>query len=128
MTEIWRFEPFQVIFCHRKYCPLRTSNSQLKAILSKNVSSLGTVIWGHIEMWAATQPKLHRMFCSRSWRWHYRRSWPPQICDLTPLMYYLWAAIKNKRYADNMLKNWTDHVGDFMTNRGSHLNEYIFIN
>ena len=56
--------------------------------------------------------------------------WPPRICDLTPLDYYLWAAVKDKCYADkpetiaalnnireaigeihkidNVLKNWTD--------------------
>ena len=27
---------------------------------------------------------------------------------------------------DTMLKNWTDHVGYCMANRGSHLNEIIF--
>ena len=26
--------------------------------------------------------------------------WPPRICDLTPLDYYLWGAIKDKCYAD----------------------------
>ena len=62
--------------------------------------------------------------------------WPPPSCDLTPLDYYLWDAVKNKYYAfkpvtinalkdnireaigeiqlhtiDNMLKNWTGRVG-----------------
>ena len=62
--------------------------------------------------------------------------WPPWSCDLTPLGYYLWAAVKDKCYADksetidalkdnireaigeiqlhtidNVLKNWTDRVG-----------------
>ena len=62
--------------------------------------------------------------------------WPPRNCDLTPLDYYLWVAVKDKCYADrpetidalkynireafgeiqmytidNMLKNWTDRVG-----------------
>ena len=26
--------------------------------------------------------------------------WPPQSCDLTPLDYYLWGAVKDKFYAD----------------------------
>ena len=26
--------------------------------------------------------------------------WPPRSCDLTPLDYYLWGAVKDKRYAD----------------------------
>ena len=61
--------------------------------------------------------------------------WPPRSCDLTPLDYYLWYAVKDKCYADkpqtidalqdnireaigeiqlhtidNVLKNWTDRV------------------
>ena len=26
--------------------------------------------------------------------------WPPRSCDLTPLDYYLWVAVKDKCYAD----------------------------
>ena len=77
--------------------------------------------------------------------------WPPRSCDLTPLDYYLWGAVKDKCYAnkpetfdalkdsireafgeiqlhtiDNVLKNWTDRVGYCMASRGSHLNEIIF--
>ena len=59
--------------------------------------------------------------------------WQPRSCDLTPLDYYLWFAIKDKCYGDksetidalkdyiskairlhkinNVLKNWTDRVG-----------------
>ena len=76
---------------------------------------------------------------------------PPQSCDLTPLDYYLWGAVKDKCYADkpktidalkdnireaigeiqlhtidNVLKNWIDHVGYCMASQGSHLNEIIF--
>ena len=72
-------------------------------------------------------------------------------CDLTPLDYYLWRNVKEKCYVDkpekigglkdsirqaiceiqlhtidNMLKNWTDHVGYCMASRGSHFNEIIF--
>ena len=72
-------------------------------------------------------------------------------CDLTPLNYYFWGAVKDKCYADkpqtidalkdnireaigeiqlhtidNVLKNWTDRVGYCMASRGSHLNEIIF--
>ena len=67
--------------------------------------------------------------------------------QLAPLDYYLWAAVKDKCYADNpetidalkdnireiqlhtinnVLKNWTDRVGYCMASRGSHLNEIIF--
>ena len=77
--------------------------------------------------------------------------WPLRSCDLTPLDYYLWDAVKDKYYADkpetidvlkdnipeaiaaiqlytidNMLKNWTDRVCYCMASRGSHLNEIIF--
>ena len=68
---------------------------------------------------------------------------------MTPLDYYLWGAVKEKRYAnntidalkdnireaigeiqlhitDNVFKNWTNHVGDCVTSSGSHLNEIIF--
>ena len=75
---------------------------------------------------------------------------PPRSCDLTPLDYYLWDAVKDKCYADkpeaiealkdnireaigeiqlstidNVLKNWTDRVGSCMASRGRHLNEII---
>ena len=78
-------------------------------------------------------------------------AWPPRNCDLPPLDYYLWGAVKDKCYADrpetidalkdnirdaigeiqlhaidNVLKNWTDRVGYCMANRGSYLNENIF--
>ena len=77
--------------------------------------------------------------------------WPPRSSDLTPLDYYLWDAVKDKCYADkletidalkdnicetigeiqlhtidNVLKNWTALVGNYMASRGSHLNEIIF--
>ena len=81
------------------------------------------------------------------WRSHYK----PQSCDLTPLAYYLWVAVKDKCYADkpetidilkdcireaigeiqlhtidNVLKNWTESVSYCMASGGSHLNEIIF--
>ena len=62
--------------------------------------------------------------------------WPHRSCDLTPLDYYLWGAVKDKCYAykpetmealkdnirdeiqlhiiDNVLKKWTDRVGYYM--------------
>ena len=77
--------------------------------------------------------------------------WSPRSCVFTPLDYYLWAAIKDKCYADksetidalkdnireaigeiqlhtinNVLKNWTARAGYYMASRGSHLNEIIF--
>ena len=75
--------------------------------------------------------------------------WTPRSCDLTPLDYYLWGTVKDKRYAiktatidalkDNirevigeiqlhtidMLKNWSDRVGYCIIKRGSHLNKII---
>ena len=75
--------------------------------------------------------------------------WPPRSCDLTPLDYYLWGAVKDKFYADepetidalkdnireaigeiqlhiihNALK--TDRLEYCTASRGSHLNEIIF--
>ena len=72
-------------------------------------------------------------------------------CDLIPLDYYLWVAVKDKCYADksetiealkdnireafgeiqlhtidNVLKNWNDRVGYCMARRGSQLNQIIF--
>ena len=77
--------------------------------------------------------------------------WSPRSCDLTPLDYYLRSAVKDKCYADkpqttdalkhnireaideiqlqiidNVLKNWTDRVGNYMASRGSHMNEISF--
>ena len=77
--------------------------------------------------------------------------WPPQSCDLTPLDYYLFGAVKGNFYADkpetieamkdnireaiseiqlhtidNVFENWTDRLGYCMANRGRHLNEIIF--
>ena len=76
--------------------------------------------------------------------------WPHRSCDVTPLHYYLWDAVKDKCYANkplsdtskdniceaigeiklhtivNVLKNWTERVGYCMAIRGSHLNEIIF--
>ena len=70
---------------------------------------------------------------------------PPRSCDLTPLDYYLWGAVKDKFYTDkpetidvlkenireaigqiqlhtidNVLKNWTDRVGYCMVSRGRY--------
>ena len=77
--------------------------------------------------------------------------WPPWSCDLTPLDYYLWGAVKDKCYADkpetidalmdnireaigetqlhtidNVFKNWTNRVGYCIASRGNHLSEIIF--
>ena len=76
--------------------------------------------------------------------------WLSRNCDLTPLDYYLWSAVKDKCYVDkpetidtlkdniceaigeiqlqtiyNVLKNWTDCVGYCMDSRGCNLNEII---
>ena len=104
-----------------------------------------------------THPKLHSMFCSLFLKIALSIShradivWLPRSCDLTPLDYYLWCAVKDKCYTDkpeiidalkdnirevdgeiqphandNVLKNWTDRVGYCMASRGSHLSEIIF--
>lgn len=77
--------------------------------------------------------------------------WPPRSCDLTPLDYYLWGAVKDKCYAnapatiqdlkanirttmaeilpqtiENVLTNWTNRTAYCEASRGSHLNEIIF--
>ena len=72
--------------------------------------------------------------------------WPPRICDLTSLGYYLWGTVKDRpetidalkenireaigeiqlHTIDNVLKNCSDRVGYCMASPGSHLNEIIF--
>ena len=77
--------------------------------------------------------------------------WPPRICDLTQLDYYLWSAVKDNCYADksdaidalknnileaigeiqlqtidNVLKNWTHRVDYCMASRDIQLNVIIF--
>ena len=79
--------------------------------------------------------------------------WPARSCDLTPLDYYLWGAVKDKCYAnkpatidalknniriaiedimphtiENVLKNWTDRMGYVKASRGGHMNEIVFHN
>ena len=81
----------------------------------------------------ATLDVLHSVFEDRIIRRRTDVVWPPRSCDLTPLDYYLWGAVKDKCYADkpetidalkdnireaigeiqlhtidNVLKNWTD--------------------
>ena len=74
--------------------------------------------------------------------------WQPWSCDLTPLNYYLWVAVKDNAYKpetidalkdnireaigeiqlhtiDNVLKNCADRIGYCMASRGSHFNEII---
>ena len=78
-------------------------------------------------------------------------NWPPRSCDLTPLNYFLWGAVKNKCYAnhtetneilkhdievaihgneaqtiENVLKNWVDRMGYCKSSRGSHFNNVVF--
>ena len=99
----------------------------------------------------ATIDVLRRVFEDRIISRRADAVWPPRSCDLTPLDYYLWGAVKDKCYAykpetidalknnireaigeiqlhtiDKVLKNWTDRVGYSMASRGSHLNEIIF--
>jgi len=75
-------------------------------------------------------------------------NWPPRSCDLTPLDYFLWGAVKDKCYAnhpetiddlkheienaieghtiENVFKNWVDRMGYCKASRGSHMNEMVF--
>ena len=46
---------------------------------------------------SATQPKLHSMFCAL-----FLFVYPRPCCDLLPLNYYLWDAVKEKCYADKL--------------------------
>ena len=94
----------------------------------------------------ATLDVLRRVFEDRIISRRADLVWSPRGCDLTPLDYYLWDAVKDKWYAnkpdtidalndnireaigeiqlhtiDNVLKNWTDRVGYCMASRGSHL-------
>ena len=65
--------------------------------------------------------------------------WPPRSCDLTPLDYYLWGAVKDKSYANKpetieaLKDNIREAIGeiqlhtiDNVASPGSHLNEIIF--
>ena len=61
--------------------------------------------------------------------------WPPRSCDLTPLDYNMWGAVKDKCYADKpeaidaLKDNIREAIAEIqlhMTNRGSHLNDIIF--
>ncbi len=78
-------------------------------------------------------------------------NWPPRSCDLSPLDYFLWGAVKDKCYAnypetidalkheievaiyeigaqtiENVLKNWVDRMAYCKASRGSDLNDIIF--
>ena len=78
-------------------------------------------------------------------------NWPPGSCDLIPLDYFLWGAVKDKCYAnhpetiealkheiedtihgieaqtiENVLKNWVDRMKYCKASRGSHLNDVVF--
>lgn len=78
-------------------------------------------------------------------------NWPARSCDLTPMDYFLWGAVKDKCYADKpetienlkanirdaiaeirphtlekVLENWSDRMGYCEASRGSHMNEIIF--
>ena len=99
----------------------------------------------------ATPDVLHPVFEDRIISRRADVVWLPRSCDLKPLDYSFWDAIKIKCYADkpetindlkdnireaigeiqlhtidNVLKNWTDRVGNCMTIRSSHLNKIIF--
>ena len=100
----------------------------------------------------ATQPKLYYTILKDRIISHRTDVvWPPRSCDLIPLDYYLWGAVKDKCYGnkpeiidalkdniseaigeiqlhtiDNVHKNWADRVRYCMASRASHLNEIIF--
>ena len=100
----------------------------------------------------ATQPNLYSnvlrpVFEDRIFSRRANVIWPSRSCDLIPLDYYLWGAVKDRCYADksetinalkdnilkaigeiqlhtidNVLKIWTDHVGYCVASRGNNLN------
>ena len=49
---------------------------------------------------SATLPKLHSMFCALFLMIALSAAEPPRSCDLEPLDYFLWRAVKFKCYAD----------------------------
>lgn len=78
-------------------------------------------------------------------------NWPARSCDLTPLDFFLWGALKDKVYADNpqtidqlkqniraeiaqigqetvdnVLENWCSRMAYCRASRGQHMNEIIF--
>ena len=78
-------------------------------------------------------------------------NWPSRSYDLTPLVYFLWGAVKDKCYANhpemiealkhvievaihgieaqaikNVLRNWVDRMGYCKVSCGSHLNDVVF--
>ena len=79
---------------------------------------------------------------------NYDINWLTRSCDLTPLDYFLWGAVKDRCYANhpetiqalkheveidihvieaqtikNVLKNWVNRMGYCKASRGSHLND-----
>ena len=78
-------------------------------------------------------------------------NWPPRSCDLTPLGYFLWGAVKDKCYAihletiqdlkyeiqaavaairdetiEKVLQNWVDRLSYCKLSRDGHLSEIVF--
>ena len=91
---------------------------------------------------------LHTVFENRIISWNSDVNWPPRICDLTPLDYFLWKSAKDKGYAnhpemigalkheievdihgieaqtiENVLKNWVDRMRYCKASHSSHLND-----
>ena len=76
----------------------------------KNEQVVAVIVNG--DSYRATQPKLYSMFCAL-------------FLATTELWYDNIREIQ-LHTIDKMLKNWTDHLGNCMARRGSHLNEIIF--
>jgi len=78
-------------------------------------------------------------------------NWPARSCDLTPLDFFLWGAVKDRCYADNpktiqalkhniatvigeiggeiiekVLENWTRRMAYCKASRGGHMNDIVF--
>ena len=126
--------------CWRHFCW-----QKLKRRILATFGFIGTTL-------RVTQPKLHSMFFpifeDRITSHIADVVWPPRSCDMTPLDYYLWGAVKEKCYAhkpdalkdnirevigeiqlhtiDNVLKNCSDHLGYCLGSWGSYFNEIIF--
>ena len=56
--------------------------------------------------------------------------WPPRSCDLTPLDYYLWDAVKDKCYADKMetIDYLKDNIREAIGEVPLHTNDNVLKN
>ena len=106
-SRIWGHKKPERI--HWKVDAPKTSHCLVWVWVQKNYWAFFFWKWarsGHYSQWRTLSNHVERIFvlcpgfedCIIS-----RRAavvWPPRICDLTPLNYYLWGAVKDKCYAN----------------------------